>query len=857
MGSNTSLEAGRESRMVDRVSQSITRASWLIILLTSGSMVIGDLAMAEMPIGPFPNHLLFGISVLYAGAAWGASKIYARRRARAVRDVEVRDENQLTTLPIQDLSQKIRDISTGENYSVRLPEPSTEALALVVEPVNALLERMEKQGQHARGEGFRLECAVTERTKKLKASEERFKATAAEAVAENEAHRRFTANMIHEVRTPMNGVMGMSELLLNTDMTPDQMRYTTAIRGSAEDLLSIVNNILDFSRIEAGKLQRIDYEAFSPTDCVGRVCELLTGRARQRGLELSCESADDVPGALLGDGKRLRQVLTNIVGNALKFTDHGTIVIRTTLVEAGDDVSTVRFEVVDTGIGVSAHLHEHVFEGFSQADASTTRQFQGTGLGLAISKHLVELMGGEIGLISKPGVGSNFWFTVKGEHNLSKTPTDHDLSGVRALIVAAEDEGGSVLLGHLNVCGAEGVVVPSAEEALSAIQLSVREQQPFEVVLIDAGARHGLAVAGQMSEGEEVPSVPLVLVSTIERAPSELRKAGLARSLRKPVTEETLFDCVAKVTKRLAVTVAAEAELTQSEVLERVAGARVLVAEDNPVNQDVAKTMLETLKCQVDVVPDGAQAIDAVQRESYDLVLLDCEMPTLDGYEATAQIRQLVEEGKVRTEGTVRCSGHLPIVALTAHTAPANRERSLESGVDDFVSKPFTFQTMRNLLAHWIGGQEASLAPPPLAADAGRGHDAPGDIPADGPISEAALAQILELDRLNGGGLFARLVHSFLETTPETLDQLRAAIREDDADGVARAAHELRSASFNVAAERMAHASKDVEALGRSGTTDGAAELMAKLDDLFSAVQTELEARLERQGREESVSADA
>ena len=263
---------------------------------------------------------------------------------------------------------------------------------------------------------------------------------------------------------------------------------------------------------------------------MGRVCELLTGRARQKGLELSCESADDVPGAMLGDGKRLRQVLTNIVGNALKFTDHGTIVVRTTLVEAGDDVSTVRFEVVDTGIGISAHLHEHVFEGFSQADASTTRQFQGTGLGLAISKHLVELMEGEIGLISKPGVGSNFWFTIKGEHNLSKTPTDHDLSGVRALIVAVEDEGGSVLLGHLNVCGAEGVVVTSAEEALTAIQSSVRDEQPFDVVLIDAGARRGLAVAGQMFEGEEAPSVPLVLVSTIERAPSELRKAGLARS---------------------------------------------------------------------------------------------------------------------------------------------------------------------------------------------------------------------------------------------------------------------------------------------------------------------------------------
>ena len=290
--------------MVDRVSQSITRASWLIILLTSGSMLIGDLAVAEVSLGPFPNNILFAVSVLYAVAVWGATKVYARRRARAVRDVAVEGERQLTG-PILGLTERIRSVSTAEDYSVRLAESSTEEIAPLVESLNVLLERMEKQGQHARGEGFRLEGAVAERTKKLHESEERLKAAAADAIAENEAHRRFTANMIHEVRTPMNGVMGMSELLLNTDMTPDQLRYTTAIRGSAEDLLSIINNILDFSKIEAGKLQRIDYEAFSPTDCVGRVCELLTGRAHQKGLELSYESADDVPGALLGDGKRL------------------------------------------------------------------------------------------------------------------------------------------------------------------------------------------------------------------------------------------------------------------------------------------------------------------------------------------------------------------------------------------------------------------------------------------------------------------------------------------------------------------------------------------------------------------------
>ena len=398
--------------------------------------------------------------------------------------------------------------------------------------------------------------------------------------------------------------------------------------------------------------------------------------------------------------------------------------------------------------------------------------------------------------------------------------------------------------------GAAVVEVLNGDDALTALRTEVGDQQAFDVALIDIQAEDSLALARKIRAEEATRSLPLVLVSIIERSKAELRKAGIAGALRKPVKEAELLGCVAKVTGRLAVSLPADDRpTTASTTAETFSGARVLVAEDNLVNSEVATAMLHTLKCRVDVVVDGVQAVEAVQREHYDLGLLDCQMPNLDGYEATRQMRHLEQQGQIKTEGPARSLGHLPIVALSAHTLPEDRARSIDSGVDDFVSKPFTLQTLGGVLGKWAPGHRESPAVPLPAASA----QASSPTANDSPISEAALAQILEVDRLSGGGVFARVARAFFEAAPITLERLWSAVREGDAEGIMRAAHELRSASLNVGAESMATLSRELETLGKTGTTDGAVPLAAQLDELYSAVKAALDERLERAVRDDTV----
>ena len=822
--------------MVMKPARSPARQLALVSALIGGSTVlaVGGVA-AAIGAGPGQLAVMIGVSaVIFTFAVWYASK-------RLVSD------------SILNLAETVAGVSASHDYATRVEgESRGDEVGRLADKLNELLRGIEEQARNVqeehernlRGERSRMEAEIVARTRALRASNEELQAAAAQAkaaedaaVAWNETRNQNIAEMTHELRTPMNGVMGMAELLLNTDLNPKQLGYTRTVLESSEDLLSLVNNILDFSKIEAGQLDRVDSQPLSPRDCVEKVSQLLIARAEMKGLSLSIECAENVPTAILGDGKRLRQVLINTIGNAIKFTERGTIAVRTSLVEQVGDVSTIRVEVVDTGIGVPDHLHEHVFEQFSQADRSTTRQFGGAGLDLTISKHLLELMGGEIGLISRPGVGSNFWFTIKGEHRRPVTAADRDLGGIHALIVGTAGAGRDALRKGLTSCDAASAEVPSAGEALAALQAGA-----FDVIVIDTQSQDGLSLARDIRASEAPKSLPLLLVSNVERPRSELEEIGIDGSLMRPVEQKELFTRVAGLVGRLDVVLRPEdREAEGPDAREEVAGARILVAEDHPVNREITMTLVETLKCVGDIAVDGAEAVEAVQREAYDVILLDCQMPKLDGYEAARQIRDLEQQGRVKSRGSSERLGHVPIVALTAHTSPTDQARCLESGMDDFVRKPFTLRVLRGVIGKWVAGRVEPSATPasPMAADPST------PVSDDAPISEAAIEQILELDRLNGGGVFARFAHGFLEAVPTTLEQLRTAVREHDAAGIARSAHALHGASLNLGAEPMAAASRELEALVENGSTEGASSLAAQIDDLYLAVKAALEARLD------------
>ena len=799
----------------------MTRQLTLISLSASGiTLLAGVLILAAMGIDAGPFVLMLGSSVvLSTGVTWYASK-------------------RLLSRPMLDGAETVQRISRAQDYSLRAVTQSDDEVGVLLDSVNALLERIERRDHDLRGEGDRLEAQVAARTRELRESNERMEAASAQAIAANRAKSQFIANMSHEIRTPMNGVMGMAEVLLSSNPTAEQRDLLQIVMDSAEDLLSIINNILHFSKVEAGRLEKIDSQPFSPKDCVEKVCNLLVARSRPKGLELSHECADDVPSAMLGDGKRLRQVLTNVIGNAIKFTEKGTIVVRTTVADHVDDVCTVRFEVVDTGAGIPNHLHQHIFEGFSQADTSTTRQFGGTGLGLAISKHLVELMGGEMAVVSRPGVGSNFWFTVPGELCRPATATDRDLTGVRALIISCTSIGRDTVRHQLGTCGGTSVVAASAEKGLAALQAGAGcEGEAFSLALIDTQGLDGLALAREIRSLEVGKSLPLVLLSTVERPRSALEAAGIDGFLRKPLRREDLFACVAKVTGRLAVSVASDDEAATPDPKDTLGGVRILVAEDNAINRKVATKMLERLGCEVDVVLDGVEALEAVQRDRYDFVFLDCQMPRLDGYETARQIRRLEKKGQLGTDAAVERVGHLPVSALTAHTAPGDRARSLECGMDDYVGKPFSLRTLQEVLGKWVGRNVASEA---AGRSPARGQP---DEDENAPINEARLREVLELDQVNGEDVLAELFGIFLDEAPTALDNLRTAIREHDAGRMARAAHALKSSSLGVGAEPFAAVCEELEMMGRRGTAEGTEQLGARLEARYLALEGALERR--------------
>src|SRR6185437_6877848 len=607
----------------------------------------------------------------------------------------------------------------------------------------------------------------------------------------------------------MNGVIGMTGLLLDTELTPEQREYADTVRHSGEYLLEILNDILDFSKLETGKA-KLEVIGFDLRTLMEDVQTLLAGRAEAQGIELSLLVQAEVPTALRGDPSRLRQILINLVNNAIKFTERGEVVVRVALDRAAEEeglnLVSLRFEVRDTGIGMTPAQCGRLFQTFSQADSSTTRKYGGTGLGLAICKQLVELMQGAIGVESTPGQGSSFWFTVRLSPQLGAPalpPISQAVLQQRRVLIVDDHATNRTILEQQTL--AQGMVPDMAADgaqALAQLRVAAESGVPFDFAILDAQMPEmdGWTLARRIKTDPSIGSVKLVLLTSLaQRGDAQTaRAAGFDAYLTKPVRQRQLYDCLSLVLDGASASAGStgfgSAPLvtrhTVSEAQAQRRG-RVLVVEDNIVNQKVAAKMLEGEGYRVDVVANGREAVEAVARTPYALVFMDCQMPEMDGFEATRLIREreawLVQrdaQDESRAASDERCGpSHIAIIAMTANALHGDRERCLAAGMDDYVAKPVRREDLEAVLARWrpagvgAAGEGATALPE-------KGHNGAAI------VDPEVLAELRQLD--DTGDLLGTLVVHFLDETPQRLAAMQTALRQGNAAALAEAAHALK-----------------------------------------------------------------
>ncbi len=669
--------------------------------------------------------------------------------------------------------------------------------------------------------------------------EERREAEKAAAAASS-AKGDFLATMSHELRTPLHGIIGMTELLLGAGLTREQKRQAGLVKTSGDVLLRLINDILDFSRIEAGKLE-LEITDFDLRDSVEYVATLLGPQAVQKGLELTVGVNPAIPTSLRGDPGRLQQILMNLVWNAIKFTEHGGIVIRAAVDSENESSVSLRISVTDTGIGILADKQEFLFQSFSQLDASHSRRFGGTGLGLAISKQLVEMMGGEIGAISETGRGSTFWFSVtlekgRGAGTPLQIPTD--LRRVRVLAVDDNATSRDILDEHLTGFGIAHAIAPDGESALTTLRDAAASKAPFGLVLVELemAGMNGEQLAQAVKSDPDIGNPVLLLLTAAGTTADDerMKTLGFSALLPKPIGQTQLLDAITQALACARVDTGHKPEeKTDSNQpfaqQARTAGAKILAVEDNHVSQEVLRQILSQAGYAHEIVANGREAVGVWHDGDFDLILMDCEMPEMDGFEATREIRRIEKENANDASAPPRT----PIVALTANAFKGDREKCLEAGMDDYVAKPFVpgqlIEAIESQLANGEKQEMTSLE----SGSSGRANDDPASGSPPGGCTNGTRPPYhldIVLKRWGNDRTFVeRLITKFRERAPYDLEKLRQAVMAEDAGETARLAHGLKGAAGYVAAEKVRKLASKLETMGRGGDLSQAEECLKQL----------------------------
>ncbi len=717
----------------------------------------------------------------------------------------------LITTPIRRIAVAAERIAAGDLGS-RAEAGADDEVADLAQAFNVMLDSLQRTQLELASVNEHLEERVRDRTAELTATTDQLIRAKGAAEAASQAKSEFLANMSHEIRTPMNGVMGMIDLAIDTPPGPSQLEYLEIARSSADGLLTVINDILDFSKVEAGKLM-LDPDDFDLGETLGATMSSLAIRARERDLEVALHIAPNTPEFLVGDAGRLRQVIVNLVGNALKFTDRGEVVLDVSEVSRTDDQVVLHFQVRDTGIGIPAIYHQRIFDAFSQADGSTTRQFGGTGLGLTISAKLVGLMGGRIWLESEVGQGSAFHFTAT--LGLSKLPAATSrrvpagaLENLPVLIVDDNATNRLILLEMLSRWKMRPEAVDGGVSALARLQEAATAGRPFPLVLLDSNmpGMDGFTLASRIHEDPLLTDTALVVLTSAGRENSaQWGTIEVAACATKPVRQAELYSAVVE-----AIGARSDGPLEMpiaAPVADRPDAARslrILLAEDNPVNRKIAIAFLEKRGHVVTVAENGQIASELAGRETFDLILMDVQMPVMGGFDATRIIRERERE----------LGGHIPILALTARAMKGDREQCLAAGMDSYLTKPFRADELYATV-------DALLSATPSPAS----------------VAQPAAATILERF-LGDRELLSSVAQTFVARVPVLLDELDDAVTRGDADAVQRAAHSLKGSAGNFGHGPSFEAAAALERLGRSGDLGGVVKahtaVKATLSDLVA-----------------------